>query len=106
MHIDFMPVVSHRFYCQTCLIGFMSVIIPFGGFWMERAIQASTFLELGTPSFGGYYNPKIYHNPKKYCRGLDREVPGSTNYHIYIYIYIYNIQQPSNLIRWGCPKPI
>ena len=28
--------------------------------------------------------------PKKYCRGLDREVPGSTNYHVYIYIISSN----------------
>ena len=67
---------------------------PLLWFWMDRAIQASTFLELGNPSFGGSLQfPKNIITPKKYCRGLDREVTGSTN--------PYNIQQPSNLIRWG-----
>ena len=89
----FMKLRSLRFYVSD---------YPLLWFWMDRAIQASTFLELGNPSFGGSLQfQKIIITPKKilsrirkkYCRGLDREVTGSTN--------PYNIQQPSNLIRWG-----
>ena len=44
----------------------MSVIIPLGGFWMERAIQASTFLELGNPSFwGSLQSQKTTITPEK-----------------------------------------
>jgi hypothetical protein len=49
---------------------------------MDRAIQASTFLELGNPSFGESLQSQKLSYPQKYCRGLDREVPGSTNPYI------------------------
>jgi len=44
---------------QLCFIDFISVFrrfyssyYPLWWFWMDRVIQASTFLELGNPSFG------------------------------------------------------